>query len=128
MSALALALSEWPKWNRLFAAGSATLGAMTTQTIPEYLEEERQKTADTQLRTEKEAARIEPLQHGHHRSSNQSKLKLRLVPPFRAATKKKIESKKKTASKKTKKRNTAVVASKKPRAAGSKTTKTRKRA
>lgn len=101
---------------------------MSTQTIPEYLEEERQKTADTQLRTEKEAARIEPLQHGHHRSSNQSKLKLRLVPPFRAATKKKIESKKKTASKKTKKRNTAVVASKKPRAAGSKTTKTRKRA
>jgi hypothetical protein len=31
---------------------------MTTQTIPEYLEEERQKAADTQLRTEEEAARI----------------------------------------------------------------------
>ena len=99
---------------------------MTTQTIPEYLEEERKKTADTQLRTEKEAARIEPLQHGHHRHSTPSKLEL--VPPFRAATKKKTESKKKTASKKTKKRSIAVVASKKPRTAGSKTTKTRKRA
>jgi hypothetical protein len=107
---------------------------MSTQTIPEYLEEERQKTADTQLRTEKEAARIEPLQHGHHRNSNQSKPKLQLVPPFRAAAKKKtsskqrIKSKKKTASKKTKKRNTAVVARKKPRAAGKNATKTRKRA
>lgn len=107
---------------------------MSTQTIPEYLEEERQKTADTQLRTEKEAARIEPLQHGHHRNSNQSKPELELVPPFRSTTKKKttskqrIKSKKKTASKKIKTRNTAVVARKKPRAAGNKATKTRKRA
>jgi hypothetical protein len=87
---------------------------MTTQTIPEYLEEERQKTADTQLRTEKEAARIEPLQHGHHRAAKQSKLEL--VPPVKAATKNK------------KKRKTTVVARKKPRAAGKKATKTRKRA
>jgi hypothetical protein len=110
---------------------------MTTQTIPEYLEEERQKTADTQLRTEKEAARIEPLQHGHHRHSKQSKLELELVPPFRAATNKKtkskkIKSKKKAAGKKTnektKKRSPAAVARKKPRAVGNKTTKTRKRA
>jgi hypothetical protein len=103
---------------------------MTTQTIPEYLEEERQKTADTQLRTEKEAARIEPLQHGHHRHSNQSKLELELVPPFRAATKNKTKSKKKTASTKikTKKRSTAAVTRMKPRAAGNKATKTRKRA
>jgi hypothetical protein len=99
---------------------------MTTQTIPEYLEEERQKTADTQLRTEKEAARIEPLQHGHHRNSNQSKLELELVPPFRAATKKKTTSKKKTQSKK--KRSTAAVARKKPRAVAKQATKTRKRA
>lgn len=99
MSALALALSEWPKWNRLFAAGSATLGAMTTQTIPEYLEEERQKTADTQLRTEKEAARIEPLQHGHHRNSKQSKPELELVPPFKAATKRKQRAKRKPQAK-----------------------------
>jgi hypothetical protein len=131
---IALALSEWPKWNRLFGAGSATLSAMTTQTIPEYLEEERQKTADTQLRTEKEAARIEPLQHGHHRHSTQSKLELELVPPFRSAAKKKTKSKKKTASKKTnasqktKKRSIAAVARKKPRAAAKKTTNTRKRA
>ena len=68
---------------------------MTTQTIPEYLEEERQKTADTQLQTKKEAARIEPLQHGHHRHSTQSKLELELVPPFIAATKQKSKSKKK---------------------------------
>jgi hypothetical protein len=103
---------------------------MSTQTIPEYLEEERQKTADTQLRTEQEAARIEPLQHGHHRHSAQSKLDLELVPPFRAATKNKTKSKKKTASKKikTKKKSTAAVARKKPRAVAKKPTKTRKRA
>lgn len=101
---------------------------MTTQTIPEYLEEERQKTADTQLRTEKEAARIEPLQHGHHRNSKQTKRELELVPPFRAATKKKTASKKKAASKKTRKRSIVLVAPKKPRAAGKKATKIRKRA
>jgi len=87
---------------------------MTTQTIPEYLEEERQKTADTELRTVKEAARIEPLRHRHHRTAKQSKLEL--VPLVKAATKMK------------KRRKTAVVARKKPRAAGKKATKTRKRA
>jgi hypothetical protein len=87
---------------------------MTTQTIPEYLEEERQKTADTQLRREKEAVRIEPLQHGHHRTAKQSKLELAL--PVKAATKKK------------KRRKTVVVARKKPRAAPEKATITRKRA
>jgi hypothetical protein len=86
---------------------------MTTQTIPEYLEEERQKTADTQLRIAKEAARIEPLQHGHHRMATQSRPEL--VPLVKAATKLK------------KRRTTAVVARKKPRAAGKKATKTRKR-
>ncbi|MFZ0957493.1 MAG: hypothetical protein WAN60_14190 [Candidatus Sulfotelmatobacter sp.] len=113
---------------------------MTTQTIPEYLEEERQKTADTQLRTEKEAARIEPLQHGHHRHSKQSKLELELVPPFRSATRKKTAIKKKTnsqkktaskkanASQKTKKRSITIVVRKKPRAAAKKATKKRKRA
>lgn len=99
---------------------------MTTQTIPEYLEKERQKAADTRLRTEKEAARIEPLQHGHHRNAKQSKLALELVPPFRAATKKKTLSRKKTAIKK--KRSTAAVARMKPRTAGKKATETRKRA
>jgi hypothetical protein len=101
---------------------------MTTQTIPEYLEEERQKTADTQLRTEKEAARIEPLQHGHHRNSKQSKPERELVPSFRSATQQKTQSKKKTASKKPKQKNAGALARKKPRAAGKKATKTRKQA
>src|ERR1035437_7807238 len=42
---------------------------MTTRTIPEYLEDERRNRGDTQLRTEEEAARIQPLQHGHHRTA-----------------------------------------------------------
>jgi hypothetical protein len=49
---------------------------MTTKTIPEYLEDERQKNRDAQLRTEKEAARIQPLRHGHHRTAKQPKLEL----------------------------------------------------
>jgi hypothetical protein len=87
---------------------------MTVQTIQEYLEEERQKAADTQLRTEEEAARIQPLQHGHHRKAKQPRLQL--LPPVKAATKKK------------KKRKTVVVARKKPRAARKMAAKTRKRA
>jgi hypothetical protein len=87
---------------------------MTTQTIPEYLEEERQKAADTQTRTEEEAARIQSLQHGHHRTAKPPKLDL----PSRV----------KAATKKKKKKKTAVVARKKPRAAGKTAAKTRKRA
>ena len=91
---------------------SATLQAMTVQTIPEYLEEERQKAADTQLRMEEEAARIQPLHHGHHRKAKQPRLPL--LPQVKAATKKK--------------RKTVAVARKKPRAARKMTAKTRKRA
>jgi hypothetical protein len=87
---------------------------MSVQTIPEYLEEERQKTADTQLRTEEEAARIQPLHHGHHRQAKQPRLPL--LPQVKAAPKKK------------KKRNTVAVARKKPRAARKMTAKPRKRA
>ena len=87
---------------------------MTTQTIPEYLEEERQKAADTQLRTEQEAARIQPLQHGHHRTPKTSRVEL--LAPVKTAIKKKKEKK------------TAAVARKKPRAAGKKAAKIRKRA
>jgi hypothetical protein len=87
---------------------------MTTQTIPEYLEEERQKATDTQTRTEEEAARVQPLRHGLHRTAKQPELELQL--PVKAATKKK------------KKRKTVAVARKKPRAAGKTSTKTRKRA
>ncbi len=102
------------KMGQIGRDGCATLAAMTTQTIPEYLEEERQKAADTQLRTEEEAARILPLQHGHHRAAKPSKLEL-LVPA-------------KAAIKKRKKKKTVAVARKKPPAAGKKTTKIRKRA
>jgi hypothetical protein len=49
---------------------------MTTKTIPAYLEDERQKDRDAQLRMEAEAARIKPLHHGHHRTAKQPKLGL----------------------------------------------------
>ena len=49
---------------------------MTTKTIPAYLEDERQKGRDTQLRIESEAARIQPLHHGHHRTARQPKPEL----------------------------------------------------
>jgi hypothetical protein len=87
---------------------------MSTQTIAEYLDEEREKYAANQLRTEEEAARIQPLQHGHHRTAKQPRLEL--VPPVKTVTKKK------------QKKKTAAVARKKPRAAGKMTAKTRKRA
>jgi len=105
--------TEWPKLHSLDGDSSATLQAMTAQTIPEYLEEERQKAADTQLRTEEEAARIQPLQHGHHRKAKQRRLPL--LPQVKAATKKK------------KKKKTVAVARKKPRAAKTMAAKTRKR-
>jgi hypothetical protein len=47
---------------------------MTTKTIPEYLEDERQKDRDAQLRMDEETARIQPLNHGHHRTAKQSNL------------------------------------------------------
>ena len=100
------------KMGQIWRGYSATLAGMTTQTIPEYLEEERQKTAATQLRTEEEAARIQPLQHGHHRTAKQPKLEL--LPPVKTATKKK--------------KKTAAVARKKPRALGKIAAKTRKTA
>jgi hypothetical protein len=49
---------------------------MSNQTIAEYLDEERQKYAATQLREAEEAARIQALQHGHHRTVKQSGLEL----------------------------------------------------
>jgi hypothetical protein len=47
---------------------------MTTKTIPEYLEDERRKDTDAQLCMEEESARIQPLNHGHHRTAKQPKL------------------------------------------------------
>ena len=58
---------------------------MTTKTIPAYLEDERQKTKDAQLRMETEAARIQPLHHCHHRTAKQPKLEL--PSPVEAAAK-----------------------------------------
>jgi hypothetical protein len=85
---------------------------MTTQTIAEYLDEERQKATANQLRTEEEAARIQSLQRGHHRREKQHKLKL--VPPIKAASKKK--------------KKTAGVAGKKLRATKKRAVQIRKRA
>ena len=98
----------------LYRDTSATLLAMPAQTITEYLEEEREKAAETQLRTEEESARIQPLQHGHHRKTKQPTLTL--PPKVKAATRKK------------KKKKTVAVARKKPRAAKKLAAKTRKRA
>jgi len=78
---------------------------MTTKTIPEYLEDERQKGRDAQQSMEKEAARIQPLNHGHHRPGKQPKLELRspakAVPKARkkSASLKKTRSVRKTATK-----------------------------
>jgi hypothetical protein len=78
---------------------------MTTKTIPAYLEDERQKDRDAQLRTEEEAARIQPLNHGHHRTSKQPKLEFpssaKAGPKARktvAASRKKLPTGRKTAT------------------------------
>jgi hypothetical protein len=81
---------------------------MTTKTIPAYLEDERQKGRDTQLRTQEEAVRIQPLNHGHHRTSKQPKLEL--PSSAKAATA----------------RKTVVASRKKPRTARKTVTKARK--
>jgi hypothetical protein len=84
---------------------------MTTKTIPLYLEDERRKRSDTELRLAEEAARIQPLRHGHHRTAKQPKLEL--PSPVGAAAKEKIN---------------AATARKKPRAARKTATKPRKMA
>jgi hypothetical protein len=84
---------------------------MTTKTIPTYLEDDRRKRRDDQLRMAKEAARIQPLHHGHHRTAKQPKLEL--PSPVGAAAKG---------------RKTAATAWKKPHAARKTATKARKMA
>jgi hypothetical protein len=76
---------------------------MTTKTIPEYLVDERQKHEDDQLRMEEEAARIQPLRHGHHRTAKQPDLELQ--SPVKAAVKAR-----KTKATKTKTRKAAAAA------------------
>ena len=88
---------------------------MTTRTIPEYLEEEGKKATENQLRTEQEAARIQPLQHGHHRTAKQPKTAIAAC----SQTRNREEEKK---------RKTVAVVRKKPRAAKKMAAKPRKRA
>jgi hypothetical protein len=61
---------------------------MATKTIPEYLEDESRKRRDAQMRMEEEAARIQPLHHGHHRTAKQPKLELASSVKAAAKTKK----------------------------------------
>ncbi len=84
---------------------------MTTKTIPEYLEDERQKNSATQLRTEDEAARNLALHPDHHRTAKQPNLEL--LSPVEPVTKK---------------RKTAAAARKKPRVVQKTATKKRKAA
>lgn len=105
---------EVAKMEQFERDGSATLAAMSTQTIAEYLDEERQKYAANQLRVDEEAARIQPLQHGHHRAGKQPKLEL--VPAVKPAAKKKP------------KKTIVVLVHKKPRAYMKTAAKARKRA
>jgi hypothetical protein len=82
---------------------------MTTKTIPTYLEDERRKRSENELRMTEEAARIQTLHHGHHRTAKQPKVEL--PSPVGTAAKGKI---------------TAVNSRKKPLAARKTATKTRK--
>jgi hypothetical protein len=61
---------------------------MTTKTIPAYLDDERRKHTDDQLRMEEETARIQPLHHGHHRTAKQPKLELSSPVEVRVKTRK----------------------------------------
>jgi hypothetical protein len=84
---------------------------MTMKTIPAYLEDERQKDCDAQMRMEEEVARIQPLNHGHHRTAKQPERELPSV--VKAGPKA---------------RKTAAQARKKPRTARKAATKVRKAA
>jgi hypothetical protein len=84
---------------------------MTTKTIPAYLEDECKKDEAARQRMEKEAARIQVLQHGHHRTGKQPKLEL----PSVVKTRRKVGK-------------TAAAAMKKSRTARKKATKVRKAA
>jgi hypothetical protein len=108
---------------------------MTTRTIPEYLEDERRNRADTQLRTEEEAVRIQPLHHGHHRTAKQPKLELpspvKAVAKARKTTVAKVGKTTRAKAKTTavaKARKAAAAARKKPRVARKTGTKARKMA
>src|ERR1035438_4036861 len=98
---------------------------MTTKTIPEYLEDERRNLADTQLRTEEEAARIQPLHHGHHRTPKPPQPELP-APVEAVAKARKPAATKPTKPVATKARKPAAAARRKSRAARKTGTKVRK--
>jgi hypothetical protein len=58
---------------------------MSTKTIPEYLEDERRSREETLLRTDEEAARIQSLHPGHHRTRKLAELESPV--PLEAAVK-----------------------------------------
>jgi hypothetical protein len=99
---------------------------MPTKTIPEYLEDERRNREDTQLRTEEEAARIQPLQHGHHRTPKPPRPEL--SAPVEAVAKARkpaaVKTRKPAAAKA---RKPAAAAQRKSRAARKTGTKVRKK-
>jgi hypothetical protein len=108
---------------------------MTTKTIPEYLEDERRKDIDTQLRTEEEAARIQALHQGHHRTQKPPEPELPApVEAVAKARKTTVAKTRKTAVAKTRRpaaaktRKPAAAARKKPSAGRKTGTKTRKMA
>jgi hypothetical protein len=114
---------NWTSWTGIVCQTTA----MTTKTIPQYLEDERRNRADTELRTEEEAARIQPLRHGQHRTPKPPKPEL--PSPVEAVAKAR-----KTAVAKTikpaavKARKPVAAARRKPRVARKTGTKVRKMA
>jgi hypothetical protein len=61
--------------------------AMTTKTIPEYLEDERRKLTEAQLRADEEAARIQVSHHAHRRAANQPEIDAPRQPKAAVKTK-----------------------------------------
>jgi hypothetical protein len=61
---------------------------MTTKTIPEYLEDERRKLAEAQIRLEEEAAHIEASHPAHRRTAKQPKIESRRQSKAAVKTKK----------------------------------------
>jgi hypothetical protein len=92
---------------------------MTTKTIPEYLDDERRKDLDTLMRREEEAARIQALHRGRHRTPKPPRPEL--PAPVEAVAK----ARKAVAAKK---RKPAAEAGKKPAVKRKTGTKARKRA
>jgi hypothetical protein len=101
---------------------------MTTRTIPEYLEDERQQREEAELRIAAEAARIQPLQHGHHRTAKQPTLELPSPASAPAKAKTAAIPRTKPGAATARKKSTAAIPRQKSRAARKTATKSRKAA